>query len=131
MASTLAYAALYLVLREAMPAQAANALSLLLTALANTAANRRLTFAVRGAGGRLRVQSQGLVVFVLGLAVTSGSLFLLRRFDPATSHAVELAVLIAASVIATLLRFVLFRVWIFPQRRAARPQTNEETPCPQ
>ncbi|MEI6726859.1 MAG: bifunctional glycosyltransferase family 2/GtrA family protein [Actinomycetes bacterium] len=130
-ASTLAYAALYLVLREAMPAQAANALSLLLTALANTAANRRLTFAVRGAGGRLRVQSQGLVVFVLGLAVTSGSLFLLRRFDPATSHAVELAVLIAASVIATLLRFVLFRVWIFPQRRAARPQTNEETPCPQ
>ena len=40
-ASTLAYAALYLVLREVMPAQAANALSLLVTAVANTAANRR------------------------------------------------------------------------------------------
>jgi len=122
-ASTLAYAALYLVLRQAMPAQAANALSLLLTAVANTAANRRLTFGLRGAGGRLRVQSQGLVVFALGLAVTSGSLFLLRRYDPAASHAVELAVLIAASVIATLLRFVLFRAWIFPQRRARATTT--------
>ncbi len=118
-ASTLAYAALYLVLRAALPAQAANALSLLLTAVANTAANRRLTFGVRGAGGRLRVQSQGLVVFALGLAVTSGSLFLLRRYDPSASHAVELAVLIAASVIATLLRFAMFRAWIFPQRHRA------------
>ena len=124
-ASTLAYAVLYLVLRAAMPAQAANALSLLLTAVANTAANRRLTFGVRGAGGRLRVQSQGLVVFALGLAVTSGSLFLLRRYDPAASHAVELAVLIAASVIATLLRFVMFRAWIFPQRRARAATTGD------
>jgi putative flippase GtrA len=122
-ASTLAYAVLYLVLRQAMPAQAANALSLLLTAVANTAANRRLTFGVRGAGGRLRVQSQGLVVFALGLAVTSGGLFVLRRHDPAASHAVELAVLIAASVIATLLRFVLFRAWIFPRRRARATTT--------
>jgi putative flippase GtrA len=122
-ASTLAYAALYLLLRQIMAAQAANALSLLLTAVANTAANRRITFGVRGVGGRVRVQSQGLVVFVLGLAVTSGSLFLLRRYDPAASHGVELTVLIAASVIATLLRFVLFRAWIFPQRHV-RPATT-------
>ena len=47
-ASTLAYAVLYLLLRQAMPAQAANFLSLLLTAVANTAANRRFTFGVRG-----------------------------------------------------------------------------------
>jgi putative flippase GtrA len=115
-ASTLAYAALYLALREVMAAQAANAFSLLLTAVANTAANRRITFGVRGVGGRVRAQSQGLVVLALGLAVTSGGLFLLRRYDPAASHGVELTVLIAASVIATLLRFVLFRAWIFPQR---------------
>jgi len=116
-ASTIAYAVLYLLLRDIMSAQAANALSLLLTAVANTAANRRLTFGVRGVGGRLRHQSQGLVVFASGLAVTSGSLFLLRRYDSSTSHNVELAVLIAASVAATLLRFVLFRTWIFPRRR--------------
>jgi putative flippase GtrA len=115
-ASTLAYAVLYFLLRDIMPAQTANALSLLLTAVANTAANRRITFGVRGVGGRLRHQSRGLVVFALGLAVTSGSLLLLRRYDPSASHGVELAVLIAASVVATLLRFVLFHAWIFPQR---------------
>jgi putative flippase GtrA len=115
-ASTLAYAVLYLLLRQAMPAQAANFASLLLTAVANTAANRRFTFGVRGAGGRLRTQGQGLIVFALGLAVTSGSLALLHHGDPSASHRVELAVLIAASVVATLLRFVLFKAWIFPKR---------------
>jgi glycosyltransferase involved in cell wall biosynthesis len=123
-ASTLAYGVLYLLLRELMPAQAANALSLLLTAVANTAANRRLTFGVRDTGGRMRHQSQGLVVFALGLALTSGSLFLLHRYDPSASHGVELTVLIASSVLATLLRFVLFRAWIFPQRHFRATTTS-------
>ena len=81
-ASTLAYAALYLLFRAALPAQLANALALAATAVANTAANRRLTFGVRGSEGWLRHQTQGLVVFALGLAVTSGSLVLLHRLDP-------------------------------------------------
>ena len=51
-ASTAAYVVLYLLLRAVMAAQAANALSLLITAIANTAANRRLTFGIRGRGGR-------------------------------------------------------------------------------
>jgi putative flippase GtrA len=115
-ASTLAYAVLYLLLRGALPAQAANAVALLLTAIANTAANRRLTFGVRGRQGRLRHQAQGLIVFALGLAVTSGSLAALYRYDPTASHGTELAVLVVASVVATLLRFLLFRGWLFPQR---------------
>ncbi len=119
-ASTLAYLALYLLGRDVMSAQWANALSLLVTAVANTAANRRLTFGVRGAAGRLRHQSQGLVVFALGLAVTSGSLFALHRSDPHASRAVELAVLLAANVVATLLRFGLFRSWLFPTEPPVR-----------
>ncbi len=115
-ASTLAYLVLYVLARETMSAQWANALALLATAIANTAANRRLTFGVRGAPGRLRHQGQGLVVFVLGLAVTSGSLFILQRSDPNAARALELAVLVSANVTATLLRFVLFRVWLFPRR---------------
>ena len=47
--STLAYAVLCLALRGLGPAQAANALALLGTAVANTAANRRFTFGVRAA----------------------------------------------------------------------------------
>jgi putative flippase GtrA len=112
-ASTLAYALLYVVLRSGMSAQPANALSLLITAVANTAANRRLTFGVREKAGRWRHQAQGLVVFVLGLVVTSGSLVLLHRFDADPARGLELTVLIGASVVATLLRFVLFKTWLF------------------
>jgi putative flippase GtrA/glycosyltransferase involved in cell wall biosynthesis len=112
-ASTLAYALLYVVLRSGMSAQLANALSLLITAVANTAANRRLTFGVREKAGRWRHQAQGLVVFVLGLAATSGSLVLLHRFDADPARRLELTVLIGASVMATLLRFVLFKTWLF------------------
>ena len=50
MASTLAYCSSTCA-REALPAQSANALALLVTAVANTAANRRLTFGVRGPAG--------------------------------------------------------------------------------
>ncbi len=120
LASTLAYLALYLLAREVLSAQWANGLALLVTAVANTAANRRLTFGVRGAAGRLRHQGQGLVVFALGLAVTSGSLLVLHRSDPDAARSLELAVLVAANVAATLLRFCLFRTWLFPDR-ATRP----------
>ncbi len=51
-ASTLAYALLYLVLHPAMGAQAANLTALLLTAVGNTAANRAFTFGIRGRARR-------------------------------------------------------------------------------
>ncbi len=47
-ASTLAYAGLFLALRPAMAAGVANAIALALTAVANTQANRRFTFRLRG-----------------------------------------------------------------------------------
>ena len=67
-ASTLAFALLFLLLRGPMGAQAANFTALLLTAIANTAANRRVTFGFRGSGGVARHQGQGLLVFFLGWA---------------------------------------------------------------
>jgi hypothetical protein len=47
-ASTLAYLALFVLLRDLLGAQAANLVALAATAVANTAANRRLTFGVSG-----------------------------------------------------------------------------------
>ena len=102
-----------------MPAQAANALALLLTAVANTAANRRFTFAIRGTAHRLRHQLRGLAVFMLALALTASSLVVLHALDPHPSRAFELAVLVAANLVATILRFALFRSWVFRARRAA------------
>ena len=115
--STLAYVVLFTLLRGAMDAQAANVLALGATAVANTAANRRLTFGVRGRAGAGRHQLEGLVVFGLGLALTSGSLALL---DTLTSpgRVLELVVLVLANLAATVLRFVLLRGWVFHPRRA-------------
>jgi putative flippase GtrA len=114
--STLAYLLLYAALRTVVPAQAANALALLLSALGNTAANRRLTFNVRGRRHALRHQAQGLAVFGIALALTSGSLAALHAATPHPSRTAELTVLVAANLAATLLRFLLFRAWVFPAR---------------
>ncbi|MET7937003.1 bifunctional glycosyltransferase family 2/GtrA family protein [Streptomyces sp. NPDC005322] len=117
--STLVYLALYTVFRLGTGPQPANALALLLSALGNTAANRRLTFGVRGRDRAVRHQAQGLVVFAIGLALTSGSLAALDAAPGAPSHGTELAVLIAANLAATVLRFLLFRAWVFPSDSGA------------
>ncbi len=117
-ASTLAYAALYWVLRSGMSAQWANAVALMLTAVGNTAANRSFTFGVRGRPDRLRHQAQGLVVFGIGLTVTGGALMALDTLAPDASRSVELVVLTAANILATLIRFLLYRAWVFGDRLA-------------
>lgn len=113
LASTLAYAVLFLLLRQLVPAQAANALALGMTAVANTAANRHLTFGVRGRASLAAHHGQGLLVFGVGLLLTSGSLVVLDAAAPTAPHAVEIAVLTAANLLATGLRFVAMRWWIF------------------
>ncbi len=117
-ASTLAYVLLFLVMRPGLGAQASNVVALLATAVANTAANRRLTFGVRGPTDRGRHQTQGLVVFGLGLALTSGALSVLH-LAASPSRTVEVAALVAANLAATLLRFLLLRRWIFARGGAA------------
>jgi putative flippase GtrA len=110
--STVGYLLLFLLLRGGFGAQGANLVALLVTAVANTAANRRFTFGIRGAGAA-RHQAQGLVVFALGLALTSGSLWLLQQLAAAPPRALELTVLVGANLAATALRFVLLRGWVF------------------
>jgi putative flippase GtrA len=119
-ASTLAYLLLYALLRTGTGPQWANLLALLATAVANTAANRRLTFGVRGNDGAWRHQLQGLLVFAIGLGLTSGSLAVLGAMTTTPAKPVELAVLIGANAVATAVRFLLMRLWVFRARRAAR-----------
>ena len=92
-----------------MSAQAANVISLLITAVANTAANRRLTFGISGRVNAARHQVKGLIAFGIGLALTSGSLALLHS----ASRGLEVTVLIAANLVATVIRYVLYRTWVF------------------
>jgi glycosyltransferase involved in cell wall biosynthesis len=120
-ASTLAYVVLYLMLHAGLGAGGANALALGLTAVGNTAANRRLTFGVRGRTGVLRHHARGALVYVLTLGLTTLSLLSLHRVDAHPPRFVELAVLVAASVLATVSRYIALRSWVFAAaRRRAR-----------
>ena len=110
---TLAYAVLFLALRPLLGAGGANAAALAITAVGNTAANRRLTFRVRGREHLVRHHVRGAVVFVLTLALTNGALAVLHGLDAAPHHALELTVLIAASLTATVTRFVAMKTWVF------------------
>jgi putative flippase GtrA len=125
MVSTLAYLLLYVLLRGELGAFGANLLALVVTAVANTAANRRLTFGVRGRAGAATHQLQGLLVFGLGLACTSAALAALAAWLPDASQLVEILALVAANAVATALRFVAFRSWIFRAHRSALPTTQE------
>jgi glycosyltransferase involved in cell wall biosynthesis len=120
-ASTIAYALLYLALRGALGAGGANALALALTAVGNTAANRRITFGVRGRAGLLRQHAFGAIVFFLTLGLTSGALGVLHGLSAHPSHGLELGVLIVASTAATVTRYVALRTWVFARRHHRTP----------
>jgi putative flippase GtrA len=113
LASTLAFVVFYLLLRQAISAQAANAVSLLVTAIANTAVNRRFTFGIRGRAQAARHQLRGLIAFGIGLAFTSGALAALYAVTAQPGRATEVAVLVAANLVATVVRFALYRTWVF------------------
>ncbi len=126
-ASTLAYLVLFLLLRGSMGAQAANFTALLVTAIGNTAANRRLTFGLRGPAKRARAQFEGLIVFAIGLGLTSGSLALVHALTPHPHRFVELGALVVANLLATVVRFVLLRAWVFhPRRNVVGPELLTE-----
>ena len=104
-----------------MSAQAANVLSLLVTAVANTAANRRLTFGISGRLNAARHQVKGLIAVGIGLALTSGALAALHS----ASRGLEVSVLIAANLVATVIRFVLYRTWVFGKSRPNKANADK------
>jgi putative flippase GtrA len=128
-ASTVVYALLYVVLRSLFGGQAANFLALLLTTIGNTWANRWFTFGVSGRLGAVRHHLQSLVVFGIAWCITSGSLLALHTWEPRASPLTEILVLTVANLVATVLRFVLLRGWVFRSRRIP-PESAEPQPAP-
>jgi glycosyltransferase involved in cell wall biosynthesis len=136
--STLAYGLLLMALRSPLGVQAANAAALAITAIANTQANRRLTFGIVGRPRLLRHHVMAFVVFALTLAITSESLVVLHALDHAPGRALETAVLVVASATATVTRYVGLKTWVFANRRRAaassvacsEPATSSPLPTP-
>ncbi len=118
--STAAYLLLYLLLRTTMPAQGANAVALAVTAIANTAANRRYTFDVAEPAGALRHHFQGFGVFLAALALAAAALAALHAVDPHPGRGLEVTALVLANLVATGLRFVALRR-VFRNRTPDRP----------
>ena len=110
--STGANLALYSLFRLWWPVLLANLAALVITTLFNTEANRRFTFAARDTT-RNKAHLQGFVVFGLYYAFTSAALLVLHQVDPDPSRVLELAVLLASSVLGTAGRFFLLRSWVF------------------
>jgi putative flippase GtrA len=117
-ASTLGYLVLYELLRGAMSPQPANYVAWAITAIADTAANRRFTFDASCRVSQTRAQVEGLLIFVVALLLTSASLALLDAYVHHPSRVLELTVLVAANFVAGLLRFELLRRWVFAARES-------------
>ena len=120
-ASTLAYALLFLLLAGTLGSVLASAVALAATAVANTAANRRLTFGIRGRERLARQHLAGFIVFVIALGLTNGALDVLHGVDPHPARLVEAAVLVPANLAATVTRYVALATWVFRARPAPLP----------
>jgi putative flippase GtrA len=115
------YGLLYVVLRQGLDAQWANAVALIVSTIAGTWGHRRLTFGVRSNARTVRHQVLGLGLLGFSLAVTAGSLWLLDATVDNPSRVAELLVLAAANLGVGVVRFVAFRAAMVLHRGSVRP----------
>src|SRR5207248_2126056 len=85
-----------------------------------TAANRRFTFDGSGNGVAARDHLGGLTAFGIALGLTTAAIAALHLAAPRATRPTELAVLVVANLMATVVRFLLLRMWIPPARPADR-----------
>lgn len=110
--STGLFTLLFYVLAGPIGAVPAGIAAMLLCSLANTAANRRLTFSLRGRTDLVRHHAAALAVNLLPLTLTTGTLIALDLVGT-TALGVQLVAVTAANAGATVARFVLLRIWVF------------------
>lgn len=110
--STAAFAVLYALARTVVGPLVANLAALSLTMLFNFTANRYYTF--RATQGPWPLQgAQYLVVYILGLGVSSAVLLVSLQVVSEPPRTVETLMAVAAGAGATVIRFVLLSKWVF------------------
>ena len=110
--STLLSATLFATFAHWTSHQGANALSLVLSTVANTAVNRRFTFGVQGRDGAVRLHLQSLVLLAVSWATTAGALWALAHLAPDASPWLATATFLGGNAVATVIRFGLLRRWL-------------------
>jgi len=116
--STVVFALLFAFFVEPLGAFRADVVALGVCSVANTAANRRLTFALRGRTGRVCHLAAGAALATLPFGLTLTTLAVLAALG-VSSLAAQLAALTLANAGATCARFVLLRGWVFRPAQAA------------
>jgi putative flippase GtrA len=112
--STVTHLGLFAAFRAGLEsAQTANLAALLLATLANTAMNRRWTFAVRGSARVGRHHLQSLCIFAVTWLMTATALGALHLLNATPDTWLETATIGGATAASTLIRFVAMRAWIF------------------
>jgi putative flippase GtrA len=110
--STIVFALLFALLRPTLGEAGADVAALALCALANTAANRRLTFSLRGRAGRRRDLGAGLALAAVPLAMNLAALGLMATLGVTSLLGLVTALTVTNGVVA-LGRFLLLRNWVF------------------
>jgi putative flippase GtrA len=105
--STVVFALLFWSLAGVLGPVLADLAALAVCAVANTAANRRLTFALRGRSGRRRHYASALVLAMLPLVATLAAVELVH------GTAAQLVALTVVNGVASLVRFAVLRSWVF------------------
>ncbi len=135
-ASTIAYLVLFFVLAGSIGRFGANALALTVCTAANAAVHRRYTFAGRGAPSRRNLVLGGAAALSTSVAATSVALAVVDATGVSATWALA-AALVMANAVASLVRFVVLRGWMFrtaqtaapaPAHLAAMSGTASETP---
>ena len=117
--STVVFGVLFALLAGPLGPLGADVVALGVCALANTAANRRLTFDLRGPTNRARHYGVGLALAGLPLLLTLAVLAVLGGIG-VTSTVALLAAATVVNGIASLGRFVLLRRWMVPRPEGDR-----------
>ncbi|EXG80751.1 putative membrane protein [Cryptosporangium arvum DSM 44712] len=116
-ASTLLSVVIFVPLLALMPSAAANTVAAIISTLASNEANRSWVFRSDRGGLLPRVAAAGTVL--ISYVATTGSLLVLDLTVPHASATLELTVMLAASAVAGLARYVLLGLHIFPSAPAA------------
>jgi putative flippase GtrA len=117
---TLLFLLAYHVARRWLPPLAANSLALTSTAGLNFFANRVYTFRVR-TGSIAKQAARYFVCYLLGLGASSLALGVFVTLWQHAPRAAELLAALAASGLATVIRYVAMSSWVFRSEAPAAP----------
>ena len=110
--SSLAYLAIFFLLRNSLGIFAANLVAAATTAIVNTAAHTSFTFKAKHGSRRRQAVAVGAFSFAVGIGFTSATLALAYLIGNTTTTAEGVAIL-AGMIAASCVRFVLLREWAY------------------